>query len=150
MSKYDKWYIFGKLLCFTFPRNYLQLWKNTNFVYKIQLYSKIVCKKCLKNDRIRVFIRKTFAQFLRNETKNFSFIAHQFGAKKQQFVQSFAKVISRKNCPIPLFRNWSFAQFRNFVMIIVYISWNWNVISRYLNSGKIWFWSVLLSCYWSL
>ena len=44
----------------------------------------------------RVSIRKTFAQFLRNETQNFSFVAHQFCAKKQQFAQSFLKVISRK------------------------------------------------------
>ena len=43
-----------------------------------------------------VSIRKTFAQFLRNETQNVSFFAHQFCAKKQQFAQSFAKVISRK------------------------------------------------------
>ena len=51
----------------------------------------------------RVSIRKTFAQFLRNETLNFCFFAHQFCAKKkQQFAQSFAKVISRK---IALFRN---------------------------------------------
>ena len=63
----------------------------------------------------RVSIRKTFAQFLRNETQNVSFCAHQFCAKKQQFAQSFAKVISRINCPIPLLRNSSFAQFRNFV-----------------------------------
>ena len=35
----------------------------------------------------RVSIRKTFAQFLRNETQNFSFFAHQFCAKKQQFAQ---------------------------------------------------------------
>ena len=45
----------------------------------------------------RVSIRKTLTQFLRNETQNFSFFAHQFCAKKkQQFAQSFAKVISRK------------------------------------------------------
>ena len=37
-----------------------------------------------------------FAKFLRNKTQNFSFFAHQFCAKKQQFAQSFAKVISRK------------------------------------------------------
>jgi len=41
------------------------------------------------------------SQFLRNKTQNFSFFAHQFCAKKQQFAQSFAKVISRK---IALFR----------------------------------------------
>ena len=50
---------------------------------------------------LRVSIRKTFAQFFWNETQNFSFFAHQFCAKKQQFVQSFPKVISRK---IALFR----------------------------------------------
>ena len=49
----------------------------------------------------RVSIRKTFAQFLRNETQNFSFFTYHFCAKKQQFAQSFAKVISRK---IALFR----------------------------------------------
>ena len=49
----------------------------------------------------RVSIRKTFAQFLRNETQNFSFFVHQFCVKKQQFAQSFAKVISRK---IAIFR----------------------------------------------
>ena len=58
--------------------------------------------RCLGfNTLNRVSIRKTFAQFLRNETQNFSFFAHQFYAKKQQFAQSFAKVISRK---IALFR----------------------------------------------
>ena len=31
----------------------------------------------------RVSIRKTYAQFLRNETQNFSFLAHQFCAKKK-------------------------------------------------------------------
>ena len=46
----------------------------------------------------RVSIRKTFAQFLRNETQNFSFFLRE---KKQQFAQSFAKVILRK---IALFR----------------------------------------------
>ena len=50
----------------------------------------------------RVSIRITFAQFLRNETQYFSFFAHQLCAKKkQQFSQSFAKVISRK---IAIFR----------------------------------------------
>jgi len=49
----------------------------------------------------RVSIRKTYAQFLRNKTQNFSFFAHQFCVKKQQFTQSFAKVILPK---IALFR----------------------------------------------
>ena len=54
-----------------------------------------------RDPRDRVSICKTFAQFLQNETQNFSFFAHQFCAKKQQFAQSFAKVISRK---IAIFR----------------------------------------------
>ena len=49
----------------------------------------------------RVSIRITFAQFLRNKTQYFSFLARQFCAKKQQFAQSFAKVILRK---IAIFR----------------------------------------------
>ena len=59
---------------------------------------------------IRVSIRKTFAQFLRKETQNFFFVAHQFCAKKQQFAQSFAKVISRK---IALFRFYATQVLRN-------------------------------------
>ena len=58
-------------------------------------------KSCITWGGSRVSIRKTFAQFLRNKTQIFSFVAHQFCAKKQQFAQSFAKVISRK---IALFR----------------------------------------------
>ena len=47
--------------------------------------------------RSRVSIRKTFAQFLRNETQNFSFFAHQFCAKKkQQFAQTFANSFRAK------------------------------------------------------
>ena len=65
---------------------------------------------CINTFRPRVSIRKTFAQFLRNETQNFSFFAHQFCAKKQQFAQSFAKVISRK---IALFRFYETQVLRN-------------------------------------
>ena len=61
-----------------------------------------ICNQVLLSHRsIRVSIHKTFAKFLRNETQNFSFFVHQICAKKQQFAQSFAKVISRK---IALFR----------------------------------------------
>ena len=74
----------------------------------------------------RVSIRKTFAQFLRNETQHFSFIAHHFCAKKQQFAQSFAKVISRK---IALFRFCATQVFRNFVKRLgglnLRIDWEW-------------------------
>ena len=63
----------------------------------------------------RVSIRKTFAQFLRNETKNFSFFAHQYCAKKTTICAIIRKSHFAQNCPIPLMRNSSFAQFRNFV-----------------------------------
>ena len=66
----------------------------------------------------RVSIRKTFAQFLQNETLNFSFVAYQFCAKKLQFSQSFAKVISRKIALFPFSTTRVFPQFRNFVKII--------------------------------
>jgi len=64
----------------------------------------------------RVSIRKTVAQFLRNETQNFYFFAHQFCAKKkQQFAQSFAKVISLK---IALFRFCETQVLRNFATTV--------------------------------
>ena len=50
-----------------------------------------------KYEETRVSIRKTVAQFLRNETQNlFLSLRISFARKKQQFAQSFAKVISRK------------------------------------------------------
>ena len=58
--------------------------------------AKICLRWSMEKEQSRVSIRKTFAQFLRKETQIFSFVAHQFCAKKQQFAQSFAKVISRK------------------------------------------------------
>ena len=47
MSKHDKWYIIGKLLCSTFRicKKKLQICKNWTFFCKIQFYSKNVCKK---------------------------------------------------------------------------------------------------------
>ena len=47
MSKYDKWYIIGKLLYSTLRilQKNLQICKNWIFCCKIQLYSKNVCKK---------------------------------------------------------------------------------------------------------
>ena len=49
MSKYDKWYIIGKLLCSTFRIcKKLQICKNWIFYRKIQLYSKNVCEKMNK------------------------------------------------------------------------------------------------------
>ena len=93
---------------------------------------------------IRVSIRKTFAQFLRNETQNFSFVADQFCAKKTAICVIIRKSNFAQNCPIPLFRNSSFAQFCNFVIIICLYFLELKGFSPNLNSGKIWFWNVLL------
>ena len=77
--------------------------------------------------KCRVSIRKTFAQVLRNETQNFSFFEHQFFAKKQQFAQSFAKVISAK-LPYSAFAKlkfWAIRQFRkNQWLVTVCVSQN--------------------------
>jgi len=105
-------------------------------------FNKCIKWRAMLNTVIhRVFIRKTFAQFLRNATQNFSFFAYQFCAKKQQFRAIRAKVISRKIalfrfcetqvlqipqlefCAIPQFRKMCFLEF---------------------NSGKILFWNVFL------
>ena len=63
---------------------------------------------------IRVSIRKTFAQFLRNETQNFSFVAYSFAQKnsnlRNRSQKSFrAKLpysafLQFKFCAIPQFR----------------------------------------------
>ena len=79
MSKYDKWYIIGKLLCSTFRicKKNLQICKKWIFYRKIQLYSKNVCKKkiCPKNDKLYIFekpmtmpfqICKYFSKILNN------------------------------------------------------------------------------------
>ena len=66
----------------------------------------------------RVSISKTFAQFLWSETKIFSFFAHHFCAKKKTKICAIIhKSHFAQNFPIPLLRNSSFAQFRNFVKI---------------------------------
>ena len=88
---------------------------NNNEILRLYRYIEFLITQKYSDYTVRVSIRKTFAQFLRNETQNFSFFAHQFCAKKQQFAQSFAKSHFAQNCPIPLLRNSSFAQFRNFV-----------------------------------
>ena len=60
-----------------------------------------------------------FAKLLRNfcgtKRKIFLSLRISFARKKQHFAQSFAKSHFAQNCPIPLLRNSSFAQFRNFV-----------------------------------
>ena len=63
----------------------------------------------------RVSIRKTSAQFLQNETQNFSFFAHQFCAKKTTICAKKTTICAiickshiAQNCPIPLLRTSSF------------------------------------------
>ena len=66
--------------------------------------------------RTRVSIRKTFAQFLRNKTQNF-FLCASVLRRKTTFCAIIRKSHFAQNCPFPLLRNSSFAQFRNFVKI---------------------------------
>jgi len=80
-----------------------------------------------------LFIGFPFAKLLRNKTQNFSFFAHQFCAKKQQFAQSKAKVIS---CKIALFR-FCETQIKNQTV-------GDGVCFLEFNSGKILFWNVFL------
>ena len=58
MSKYDKWYIIGKLLCSTLRicKKKLQICKNWFFYRKIQLYRKCLQTKiCPKNEKLYIF-----------------------------------------------------------------------------------------------
>ena len=89
----------------------------------------------------RVSIRKTFAQFLRNETQIFSFFAHQFCAKIQQFAQSFAKLpysafAKLKFCTIPQLEFCAIHQFPKNRTV------GDGVCFLEFNSGKILFWSL--------
>ena len=90
----------------------------------------------------RVSISKTFAKFFRKETQNFSFFAHQFCAKTQQFAQSFAKVISRKIallrfCETQVLRNSATRVLRNSAIRCVFLRiqfWK-NLVLEYLPIG---------------
>ena len=85
----------------------------------------------------RVSIRKTLAQFLLNETQNLVFRCASVSCEKTAICAIIRKSHFAQNCPIPLLRNSSFAQFRNFVIIIcVYflelkgfspVSWYWSL-----------------------
>ena len=79
MSKYNKWYIIGKLLCFNFRicQKICKFAKYWIFYRKIQLYSKNVCKTnfCPKNEKLYIFeinltmpfqICKNFCKILNN------------------------------------------------------------------------------------
>ena len=97
----------------------------------------------------RVSIRKTFAQFLRNETQHFSFFAHQFCAKKQQFAQSFAKVISRKIalfrfCETQVLRNSATRVLRNSAIFLKIKRFVTTCVFLRIKFWKILFWNVFL------
>ena len=107
---------------------------------------------CIENAHIkninsihyRISIRKTFVQFLRNATQFFFSLRIRFAQKKQKLAQSFAKVIL---CKIALFRFCATRVLRNSAISLkscMCFSWNQKIFSRYLNSGKILFWNVLL------
>ena len=66
------------------------------WLYKLLLHLLQQNFSDLTSFRIRVSSRKTFAQFLRNETQNFSFFAPSVLREKQQFAQSFAKSFRAK------------------------------------------------------
>ena len=97
----------------------------------------------------RVSIRKTFAQFLRNETQNFSVFAHQFCAKKNNNLRNnsqksfrtklrysaFAKL---KLCTIPQLEFCAIPQFRKNQTV------GDGVCFLEFNSGKILLWNVFL------
>ena len=48
-------------------------------------------------------MRKTFAQFLRNETQNFSFFAHQFCTKKNNNLRNHSQKSFRAKLPYSAF-----------------------------------------------
>ena len=81
------------------------------------LYYLLLCSwiKIWNEIWIRVSIRKTFAQFLRNETQNFFFLCASVLREKTTICAIIRKIHFAQNCLIPLLRNSSFAQFRNFV-----------------------------------
>ena len=93
----------------------------------------------------RVSIRKTFAQFLRNETQNFSFFAHQFCAKKNINLRNHSQKSFRAKMPYSAFRNSCFAQFRSFVKIkrLVTVCVSYNSILEESCFGMSSYWSLL-------
>ena len=97
----------------------------------------------------RVSIRKTFAQFLRNETQIFSFFAHQFCAKKNNNLRNHSQKSFRAKLPYSAFAKLKFwaipqlefcaiPQFRKNQTV------GDGVCFLEFNSGKILFWNVFL------
>ena len=109
------------------------------------LYYLLLCSwiKIWNEIWIRVSIRKTFAQFLRNETQNFFFLCASVLREKTTICAIIRKSHFAQNCHIPLLQNSSFAQFRNFIKIKRLVT----VCFLEFNSGKVLFWNVFL---WSL
>ena len=66
---------------------------------------------------IRVSIRKTFRNFCGTKRKIFLSFRIILREKKTTICAIIRKSHLKQNCPIPLLRNSSFAQFRNFVKI---------------------------------
>ena len=97
---------------------------------------------------LRVSIRKTFAQFLRNETQNFSFFEHQFCAKNNSLRNHsqksfraklpYSAFLKPKFCAIPQLEFCAIPQFRKNQTV------GDDVCFLEFNSGKILFWNVFL------
>ena len=64
--------------------------------------------------KIRVSIRKTFAQFLRNEKQKFSFFAHQFCAKKNNNLRNHSQKSFRAKLPCSAFAKLKFCAIPQF------------------------------------
>ena len=94
---------------------------------------------------LRVSIRKTFAQYLRNETQNFSFVAHQFCAKKNSNLRNHSQKSFRAKLPYSAFSPLEFCaipQFR-YKHMCVFLGIERFFAGRYLNSGK----NLVLECF---
>ena len=114
---YMIWNIENRKIIKTYVLKYHIKTQKKTFAF-LSEFSENFLQKHLPNSCMnRVSIRKTFAQFLRNETQFFSFFAHQFCAKKTTICAIIRKSHFAQNRPIPLLRNSSFAQFRKFVKI---------------------------------
>jgi len=118
-------------------------------IYKINLF---ILSPSIKSPDYRVSIRKTFAQFLRNETQNFSFFAQTFCAKKNNNLRNHsqksfrAKIALFRFCETQVLRNSATRDLRK--SAIPQFRKNQTVGDGVyfleFNSGKILFWNVFL------
>ena len=65
-------------------------------------------------EEIMVSIHKPFAQFLQNETQNFSFFAHQFCAKKNNNLRNHSQKTFRSKLPYSAFAKLKFCAIPQF------------------------------------